>query len=77
MNLEFTPREELHEFEWNHEGRNWKRLGVDKDVIRQLSERSTWNGLWRVGLFMSFLAVTAVATMWAAQYSLWLAIIPL
>ena len=77
MNLEFTPRGELSEFEWNHEGRNWKRLGVDKEVIKQLSERSTWNGLWRVGLFMSFLAVTAAATLWAASYSLWLAIIPL
>jgi fatty acid desaturase len=77
MSLEFTPREELSEFEWNHEGRNWKRLGVDKVVIKQLTERSTWNGLWRVGLFVSFLAVTAAATLWAAQQSLWLAILPL
>ncbi len=77
MNLEFTPREELSEFEWNAEGRNWKRMGIDKDVIKNLSERSTRNGLWRVGLFVSFLAVTAAATLWAAQYSLWLAVIPL
>ncbi|MCF7816466.1 MAG: fatty acid desaturase [Kiritimatiellales bacterium] len=77
MNLEFTPREELSEYEWNHEGRNWKRMGIDKEVVKQLSERSTWNGLWRVGLFLSFLVATAAATMLAAQYSLWLAIIPL
>lgn len=77
MKLKFTPREELSEFEWNHEGRNWKRLGVDKEVIKQLSERSTWNGLWRVGLFVSFLAITAASTLFVAQYSLWLAIIPL
>ena len=77
MNLEFTPREELSEFEWNHEGRNWKRMGIDKDVVKQLSERSTWNGLWRVGLFLVFLATTAATTLWVAQYSLLLAIIPL
>lgn len=75
--LEFIPRGELSEFEWNPEGRNWKRLGIDKDVIKQLSERSTWNGLWRVGLFISFLAATAAATLWAAKQSPWLAIIPL
>jgi len=77
MNLKFTPREELSEFEWNHEGRNWKRLGVDKEMVKQLSERNTWNGLLRVGLFVSFLAVTAAATVLVAKQSLWLAIIPL
>lgn len=77
MELEFTPRRELAEFEWNHDGRNWKRLSVDKEEIRRLSERSTWNGLWRVGLFVSLLLATAGLTLWAAGYSLWLALIPL
>ncbi|VGO21964.1 fatty acid desaturase [Pontiella sulfatireligans] len=77
MNLKFTPRDELSEFEWNPEGRNWKRMDVDKEVVKQLSERSTLNGLWRVGIFVSFLALTAAATFWVARHSLWLAIIPL
>jgi fatty acid desaturase len=77
MDLEFTPRGELSEYEWSHEGRNWKRMGLDVEVVRKLSERSTWNGLCRVGLFVVFLAITVALTVLAAQQSLWLAIIPL
>ncbi|MFT5241837.1 MAG: fatty acid desaturase [Kiritimatiellia bacterium] len=77
MDLEFTPRGELSEYEWSHEGRNWRRLGLDVDVVKKLSERSTWNGLYRVGQFVLFLAVTIALTVLAAKQSLWLAIVPL
>jgi fatty acid desaturase len=74
MKLKFTPREELADFEWVHEGRNWKRMDVDKEVIKELSERSTLNGLARVGLFLFFLAVCATGTLLALDHSWWLAI---
>ena len=75
MNLEFKPREELSEFEWSDEGRNWSRLGIDKEIIKHLSTRSTWNGLWRISLFLLLLGVSATVVLWVVPFSLLLAIL--
>ncbi len=75
--MKFTPREELSNYAWNHQGSNWKRMEIDPAVIRKLSERSTWNGLWRVSLFISFVGITSTATLMIAKHNLWLAMIPL
>jgi fatty acid desaturase len=72
--LRFTPRSELSDYEWIHEGRNWKRPDIDKETMTRLLERSTLQGLLRVGAFLFFLLGSAAATLIVAQYSLWLAI---
>ncbi len=75
--LPFIPRAALGEFEWNPETRAWRRPPLDRELLRQLSERSTLNGLARVGAFVALLLATAVLTVRTAAYSPWLAIIPL
>jgi len=75
MNL--IPRAELREFEWNPETRAWRRPPLDRETLLRLSERSTLNGLWRVGAFVAMLGATAVATVWTARFNPWLAIVPL
>ena len=72
--LTFTPRSELSDFEWVHEGRNWKRPDMDKEAMNQLLERSTLQGLLRVGAFLFLLLGSAAATLIVAQHNLWLAI---
>jgi fatty acid desaturase len=73
MNPGFVPRSELAAYEWR-EGSKWQRPDIDRDVLRALSQRSTLNGLLRVGLFAALLALAAGATLWVAQYSLPLAV---
>ena len=70
----FTPRNELSDYEWVPEGRNWKRPKIDKAVFEKLSERSTLHGLLQLGVFLLFLAASAAVTVYAGRYSLWLAI---
>ena len=77
MQLDFIPRSELSAFEWDHESKHWQRPELDRDMLRELTTRSTWNGLWRIGVFVAMLAAAAVATVWASRYSPWLAILPL
>ncbi|MBT3294272.1 MAG: hypothetical protein HN919_01020 [Verrucomicrobia bacterium] len=74
MNLAFTPRSELGDYEWDNQNGRFRRPDIDRAIISELSERSTLNGLARIGLFVLFLAGSAVATMWAAGVSIWLAI---
>lgn len=55
MNITFTPRERLHQFEWDSQTQQWDRPVLDRATIKELSERSTWNGLFRVGRFVLIL----------------------
>lgn len=70
MELTFTPRAELSDYEWDSQLKQWKRPDIDREVLKRLSERSTLNGLWRVGLFVLFLAASATATLLVSHYSL-------
>lgn len=74
MQLTYRPRAELADHEWENESARWQRPPLDPAVIRNLSERSTANGLLRVGYFVLLLAGAAALTMWAARISIWLAI---
>ncbi len=74
MDLEFTPRSELRAYEWDNQNGRFRRPDIDREIISRLSERSTLNGLARIGLFVGFLAVSAAAAMWVAGVSIWLAI---
>ena len=59
--LEFTPRDALAAYEWDAERKHWNRPELDRETLKKLSERSTLNGLLRVGLFVLFLGVSAAA----------------
>lgn len=72
--LEFTPREKLAGYEWDSECKDWIRPALDKETLKSLSERSTLNGLARVGFFVFILAACGLATVMASRYSLWLAV---
>lgn len=74
MNLNFTPRSELQDYEWDCRLQLWKRPELDREVLKQLTERSTLNGLARVGLFVAFWGGSAFAFIWVSQYSWWWAI---
>lgn len=74
MKLNFTPRSELLDYEWKREEADWRWPKVDREVMKQLLERSTLNGLWRSGRFFFFLAASATATIIVSRHSLWLAL---
>jgi fatty acid desaturase len=75
--MSFATRAELAQFEWDNQRKDWKRPKVERDVLKQLSERSTLNGLLRVGWFLFVLAVPAVAAILLFRVNPWLAIPPL
>jgi fatty acid desaturase len=74
MNVQFTPRSEIPDFEWDAEKKQWQRLPLDREVLAELTKRSTLNGLWRVGLFLFFLVGSAAAASIVSRYNFWLAI---
>lgn len=74
MRLEFTPRGELGEFEWESTRGFRNRIGVDREVIRKLSERSNLHGLARLLLYTGAMALTAWATVAVSRHSLLLAV---
>jgi len=74
MDLKFTAREELSEYEWNPQAKKWRRPDISIETLKELSKRSTWNGLWRFGFYVSLLLLSAWGTMAVANVSFWLAI---
>lgn len=70
MNLTFIPRDKLTPYEWDSQLQQWQRPDLDRETLRRLSERSTWNGLARVGLFVCFLGISAAATILVSRHSL-------
>ena len=74
MNLLFTPRDDLVDYEWNNQRENWSRPDIDRKVLKQLSERSSAHGLLRVSLLIFFLAASAVAFVLVGRISILLAI---
>jgi fatty acid desaturase len=70
----FAAREQLSGFEWDNQRKDWKRPPVDREVLKDLSRRSTLDGALRVAWFMFLLAVPAVAAIYVSRINLWLAI---
>jgi fatty acid desaturase len=70
----FVTREKLAQYEWDRERKEWRRPPVDRETMKRLSERSTANGLLRVGWLVLLLTGAAVATVAVARANLWLAI---
>jgi fatty acid desaturase len=71
----FASRGELSGYEWDNQRKDWKRPLVDRDVLKELSRRSTVNGALRVAWFLLLLAVPAAGAILVASHaSPWLAI---
>ncbi len=70
----FAARDELAEFEWDNQRKDWKRPKIEREVLKKLSERSTINGLVRIAYFVLLLTASALATVFVARINVWLAI---
>ena len=70
----FAARELLSGFEWDNQRKDWKRPPVDRVVLKELSRRSTVDGLLRVGWFLFLLAAPAVAAIYVGGINPWLAV---
>lgn len=73
-NARFVSRDELAGSEWDNQRKDWKRPGIDREVLKKLSARSTLNGLARIAYFVLLLAASAVAAVYVSRVSPWLAI---
>ena len=72
--LRFKTRDEMSEVEWDYRRKDWIRPELDSKILKELSERSTLNGLLRVMLLVALLTVSALATVFVARVNPWLAI---
>jgi fatty acid desaturase len=70
----FAQRGELAEYEWDNQRKDWKRPKIDREILKELSERSTFNGLMRIAWFVFLLAASACAAVLVSRINLLLAI---
>jgi len=70
----FVRRDQLGEYEWDNQRKDWSRPPVDRDVLKRLSERNTANGVLRILYFVALLSGAAVATMVVVKINPWLAL---
>jgi fatty acid desaturase len=73
-NARFATRNELAGCEWDPQRKDWKRPSIDRQVLKDLSERSTLNGLLRIAYFLFLLTASALATVYVSRVNLWLAL---
>lgn len=74
MKLKFTPRNKLSNYEWDPVQQRWNRARLDRDVLNELTQGSTLNGLWRLGIYVFCLVGSAVAAVTVSRYNIWLSI---
>ncbi|MBF0432512.1 MAG: fatty acid desaturase [Fibrobacteria bacterium] len=72
--LQFTPRGELSQYEWDSENPRFQRIKLDPKTLRQLTTLSNKHGLIRVGLFTLSLLTLALTTVFLSRYSILLAL---
>lgn len=72
--LKFIPRYYLNEFLWDSQKKEWKRIYLEQEVLKNLSKRNTINGLLRVALLFIFLLSSAFASIYISKYNLLFAI---
>ncbi len=61
MELEFTPRKDLAAYEWDFRKEDWLRPEIDRELLKKLSERSTWRGVCRLAVHGGLLLASAAA----------------
>jgi hypothetical protein len=76
MDLNFVPRRELKDLEWDNESKSWNRPEIDRNKLKQLNQRSSLEGSARLIVHALLLAVTGRLTVLAAGYHILLAVIP-
>ena len=76
MDLRFVPRGELKDREWDEDTKQWDRPKVDREILQELSKRSTLEGGVRVIVHLVLIAGTAMLTLFAADQHILLAVIP-
>jgi len=70
----FVTRDDLLESEWDNQRKDWRRPPVEREVLKELSRRSTFNGLVRILLFAAIMVGMGIATAYVARVNIWLAI---
>ena len=70
----FTTRTKIEPVEWDNQRKDWIRPPLDRGVLKELSQRSTINGLLRILWFVGLLAGAAVLTRVLYDVRPWLAI---
>lgn len=74
MKLEFIAHEKLSQYEWELTQSFKNRTDVDREVIKQLAERSNLHGFLRMTLYTGAIILVAWAAVAVSHYSLWLAV---
>lgn len=74
MELKFTPRNELSEFEWEDTAQKWDRPKLDPKTLQELTRPNTLSSVLRLGFFLVLLLGSAAATVFVGRYHIWLAI---
>lgn len=72
--MTFASRDELSHYEWDNQRKDWKRPAVDREVLKQLSARSSLNGFLRLAFFLFLLVASALAAVFVGRINTWLAI---
>jgi fatty acid desaturase len=76
MELTFAPRSELKGRVWDTEAKQWDRPKLDRDVLLELTRRSTPEGMLRLIVHTALIVATAWLTVLAWRYSIPLAVAP-
>jgi len=76
MDLQFVPRSELSDREWDDDAKAWKRPSIDRETLRRLNRRSTLEGTIRLVAHTGALVATAWLTAYTARFSYLLAVVP-
>ena len=59
--MSFAAREDLRDYEWDNQRKDWKRPKVDPKALKELAVRSTLHGILRMAFFLLLLVASAVA----------------
>ena len=76
MNLDFAPRRELEDREWDNQSQTWERPNLDRKQLRQLNQRSTLEGMMRLILHTATLVATAWLTLYLSRYHILFSVVP-
>jgi fatty acid desaturase len=76
MSLKFVSRSELQDREWDNQTEKWDRPDIDRETLRRLNQRSTFEGMMRLIVHTACLAAAAWLAIYAAGYHLLLALVP-
>ena len=74
MQLEFTPRSELTNYEWDFDQPQWQRLKMEGASIKDFTEPSNGSTFFRVGLLYALMVGFGIGAVMVARFNVWLSI---